>query len=238
MEVVLNRVEEFLDLYRTLEGDLKEFYSGRRLKSSSLIFEYMNEEGKRHYDELDLCREVRNLLSHHSYFAGECPITPSESLIEALRGVIHEIENPVTASVIATPLDSLLTAAESDSVPYLLEKMEKRGFSHVPVVKNESLIGVFSVGAVFDFVKSRPGTVVDNGLRLFDMHDFLLIDAHRAEQYAFCTAKTALSDISAIFKSAGPKKRRVAAVFVLKNSDPRSALRGMITPWDVIKTQD
>ncbi len=235
-EAILNSVETFLDLYRTLEEDLKEFYAGKRLKYSNPVYEFMNTDGRRYYDEIDLCREIRNILSHHPYFEGEMPIIPSDNLIDALREIIHYVENPVTAIKLSTGIDDLVTATFEDGVPSVLTKMEKRGFSHVPVTGSGGLLeGVFSVGAVFEFVKSRPGIVIDNSVLLSDMKDFLPVNVHRSEQYLFCTPDATLSEVKNMFRSSGPKQRRVAAVFVTKTADRRSPLRGMITPWDIIK---
>lgn len=233
----MNSVEVFLDLYRTLEEDLKEFYSGRRLKSSSPVYEYMNEEGKKYYDELDVCREVRNLLSHHSYFSGETPIVPSDGLIEALRKIIYELENPVTAGVIATPAKDLVTAMADDRVTEVLRKMDERGFSHVPVVNGGHITGVFSIGAMFEFMKKREGVVINDDLRVSDLADHLPVGAHKTEQYLFCKASARLDEIARLFRSTGPKQRRVAAIFVVKGEERTSSLVGMITPWDVIKAQ-
>ena len=233
----MNSVEVFLDLYRTLEEDLKEYYAGRKLKYSSPVYEYMNIDGRKYYDELDLCRDIRNVLSHHPYYKGEMPIVPSDNLIEALRTVIYEVENPMTAIKIATPFDMLVTATYEDDASSVLVKMEKRGFSHVPVLSGGSVVGVFSVGAVFEYVRSRPGVVIDSSVRLSDMKDFLPPKVHRNEQYLFCAPNATLTELTNLFHNSGPKQRRVAAVFVLKNSDTRSELRGMITPWDLIKTR-
>ena len=235
----MNSVETFLDLYRTLEEDLKEYYAGRKLKYSNPVFEYMNTDGRKYYDEIDLCRDIRNILSHHPYFEGEMPIVPSDRLIESLKRVIHEVENPVTAIKIATPVSELVTATDEDSVSSMLFKMEKRGFSHVPVIdRGGALSGVFSVGAVFEYVRSRPGIVLDSTVRLSDMKDFLPVNVHRTEQYLFCEPNATLSEVKGMFRSSGPKQRRVAAVFVTKTHDRRSALRGMITPWDLIKIKN
>ena len=235
----MNSVETFLDLYRTLEEDLKEYYAGRKLKYSSPVYEYMNTDGRRHYDEIDLCREIRNVLSHHPYFDGELPIVPGDKLIEALRKIVYEVENPLTAIKLSTPLEELVTATYDESVSALLFKMEKRGFSHVPVIgEHGGLEGVFSIGAVFEFVRSRPGIVLDSTVRLSDMKAFLPANVHRSEQYLFCAPNATLSEVKDMFRSTGPKQRRVAAVFVLKNEDRRSPLRGMITPWDLIKIKN
>ncbi len=234
----MNSVEVFLDLYRTLEEDLKEYYAGRKLRYSSPILEYMNTDGKKHYDELDMCREIRNILSHHPYYEGEMPIVPSDRLIDALRRVIHEVENPVTAVKLATPATELVTASYGDAASSLLVKMEKRGFSHVPVLNDGRFEGVFSIGAAFEFIRSRPGVVIDNSLTLSDMRDFLPTNVHRCEQYLFCAPGATLAEVRGMFRSTGPKQRRVAAVFVMKNGDRNSALRGMITPWDLIKAKN
>lgn len=234
----MNSTEIFLDLYRTLEEDLKEFYSGRKVKSSSLVIEYMNGEGRRHYDELDLCREIRNVLSHHSYFKGESPIEPGEKLIEALREVVREVENPVTASSVATPSKELVTSSLSDSIGDVLDKMEKRGFSHVPVVERGRLIGVFSIDAVFGYIKKRGDAFSDRELTLADMRDFLPIGAHKAEAYRICHPRMTLGELTEIFKSSGPSAKRIAAVFVTKDGTSSSNLVGMITPWDVIKAAE
>ena len=233
----MNNVETFLDLYRTLEEDLKEFYSGRRIRSSSAVFEYMNEEGRRHYDEIDVCREIRNLLSHHPSVGGKTPVEPSDTLIETLRRIIFEIENPIVASAIATKREDIVTATHDDSVPSVLKKMDERGISHVPVINSGRMTGVFSIGALFEFIRRHDGIVIDEDLKISDVSDFLPVGAHRTEQYLFCEPKTRLDELGRMFRCTGPRQRRVAAIFVMRGEDRRSELLGMITPWDVIKAQ-
>ncbi|MBR6917182.1 MAG: CBS domain-containing protein [Clostridia bacterium] len=234
----MNSAEVFLDLYKTLEDDLKEYYAGKKLKYSSPVYEFMNTDGRKYYDELDLCREIRNILSHHPYYGGEIALTPSDKLTETLKEIINYVENPVRAIDIATHASDLMSAELDDSVSSLLFKMEKKGISHVPVMKDGVLLGVFSVGAVFDFMRSRPGVVIDSSLTLSEMKDFLPVNAHRNEQYLFCDTAATLQEVGALFSLAGPRQRRVAAVFVVKGSDKGSQVKGMITPWDMVKVNN
>ncbi|MBQ7714604.1 MAG: CBS domain-containing protein [Clostridia bacterium] len=228
-------VDTFLDLYRTLEEDLKEYYSGRKVKSSSLVFEYMNGDGKKYYDELDVCREIRNLLTHHSYFKGETPVYPSESIINALKEIIYELENPVTAMTVATPMADMLIASYSDKVNDVLSKMESRGFSHVPVMEGSKLVGVFSVGALFVYLRRSRRALSEGGIVISDLKDQLPIGAHMTEKYLFCDADTPIEKVSEMFASAGPKNKRVAAVFVTRGPELKRSVVGIITPWDIIK---
>lgn len=64
--------DEFLNLYRTLEEVLSEKYSDRTRNYGSVVVQFMNDvEGRQFKDKLNLCREIRNLLSHHPEVNGE-----------------------------------------------------------------------------------------------------------------------------------------------------------------------
>ena len=65
-QLEFTRSERFLKLYRVLEGLLDKRYSGRR-EGSSVVMEYLRDDDSEPYrQQLDLCREIRNLLTHTS----------------------------------------------------------------------------------------------------------------------------------------------------------------------------
>ena len=77
--------DEFLNLYRTLEEVLSEKYSDRTRNYGSVVVQFMNDvEGRQFKDKLNLCREIRNLLSHHPEVNGEKIIEPSQAIWRAL----------------------------------------------------------------------------------------------------------------------------------------------------------
>ena len=67
----MSNAREFLDLYNELERLLKNKYRKTDRRYPSLIMRFENEaEGRRWRDELELCRETRNLLSHSPLVEG------------------------------------------------------------------------------------------------------------------------------------------------------------------------
>lgn len=93
----MNDISEFLDLYRQLEEALKAAYPAKAERHSTLVYDFMHGDGKKYFDDLDLCRELRNVLTHHSSLCGTDAVHPSDELLDFLRRVIEEVKNPVTA---------------------------------------------------------------------------------------------------------------------------------------------
>ena len=74
------RSDEFIDLYKQLEDELEvKFSTAKQRRYSSVVFEYIN-----HYESapvretLNLCREIRNLMTHNANLGGEPIVEPSE----------------------------------------------------------------------------------------------------------------------------------------------------------------
>ena len=64
--------DEFLERYRVLEDLLSERYGGAPRRHASVIMEFADsKEGEIFRDRLDLCREIRNLLTHNAALNGE-----------------------------------------------------------------------------------------------------------------------------------------------------------------------
>ncbi len=135
----MDNSERFLNLYRDLEEVLGVKYQTR----SGAIQHFGAKEGARWQEELNLFREMRNLLSHHGKIEKEAPMQPSEPSIRILEEILEYAKHPPAALSIATLTDQLYCADGSELVTDLLEEMEQRGFSHIPVVdEKRRLTGV------------------------------------------------------------------------------------------------
>lgn len=79
--------EEFLDKYKQMEVLVRgEYNLGNN--DSVMNFLISNNEFKALENELDLCRDTRNLLSHNPKINGEYAVYPSEEMIKLLDKVI------------------------------------------------------------------------------------------------------------------------------------------------------
>jgi CBS domain-containing protein len=71
---------------------------------------------------------------------------------DVVRAVAEASVSALAQSVSAHMTRAIETCSESDSVEDLMELMTRRRFRHVPVVENDRLAGIVSIG---DIVKTR-----------------------------------------------------------------------------------
>ena len=147
-----DRADEFLNAYRELEETLNAKYNVDEKKFGSPIVRFMSEkESKPYRENLDICREIRNFLSHHSEVNGERIIQPSQAMISFLGEVTDFIKQPPLAIEVSTLFADILKTTLSQKAQTVMKKMERQGFSHVPVIDGGECIGVFSVSTVFTY---------------------------------------------------------------------------------------
>lgn len=223
--------ELFLNTYR----DLEEFLCAKYGMRSGAVQEFAAREGKRYSEDLNLCRDIRNLLSHHAEVDGSDAVIPSEAVQHRLEEILAFAKDPPRALSVSTRLENLFRAEPEDKVSYLTDAMERRGYSHVPVLdKEHRLIGVFSVSTLFTYAKRHPDFSFKE-LTVGDMADCLPPECHITEQFGFVDRNAGIGEIRDGFRSNGPSSRRVAAVFVTSDGTAGGKVFGMITPWDIIK---
>ncbi len=231
------RSEEYLELFRVLEEELEAKYNGLKRTSSSIVIQYLQDlESLPVRDDLDLCREVRNILTHNAALDGEPVVEPSEALMDQLRAIIAYVKRPPLATAFMTKREQLLTADMGQRVLEVMRAMERRGFSHVPVMGKGEMVGVFSTGTVFSYCTrdlGEKGITADTRIR--DFSQWLPWEKHMMECYGFVDEKATYADVKWEFERIKVGEKRLAALFVTRTGDPAEPLQGMITPWDVLR---
>lgn len=235
-EVIGLRSEEFLKLFRVLESLLEKKYAGSRRSSASVVMQYgADAESIPVRDELTLCREVRNILTHSAEIGGETILEPAQGLIDMLHRIIEYAKRPPLALEFATGSEQLLWADLNQRALEIMRAMEKRGFSHVPVLQKGELLGVFSMSTVFNYcIKDEGNVPITTHTRIREFANRLPIDHHSGECYIFMDEKATYADVKTAFERIKMGDKRLAAIFITKTGKSKEPLLGMITPWDVL----
>lgn len=230
------RADEFLNLYKTLEELLTEKYGKSSRGWGSVVVQFMNDrEGEQFKEQLDLCREIRNLLSHHPNINGECIVQPSQVMLDFLNEVIEYVKQPPKAIDFATPFEEILKANLSQKIMPLMKKMERRGFSHVPIIDGGEFVGVYSVGTLFMYILDNKPLSRDYDMKIGDFMDYIPLDVHTTERYAFLPKSATVVQAQSMFEQPSKRSKRLAAIFITDTGDKNGRLLGMLTPWDVLR---
>jgi len=123
-----SRAEDFLKLYRILEGLLEKRYTGKK-QGSSVVMEYLRDDDSEPFrHELNVCREIRNLLSHNADDEGEPLVEPSEAVLVSLQKILNHVSSPRYAVDYGTPREKILWTHPNDRV---IDVMLNFHLSHV-----------------------------------------------------------------------------------------------------------
>ena len=226
--------EIFLQKYRVLEGLLEKRYESRKL-SSSVVIEYIRDiDSQPVRVDLDLLREIRNILSHNAGPGGEPVVEPSDEMLRRLDEIIAYVKRPHRAADFGTPAERIYFAHPNDSVLQVMRGMNNNGYSHVPVQEKGTAAGVFSMRALFDYLAEHGLDGANDGLRIRDLGEHI----HFGSRYAFVSEDTSIVEVRWMFQKYTERNQRLSAVFVTENGQPGEQLIRMLTPWDVLSDQN
>ena len=206
------------------------------MSSGSVVMEYLHDPDSTPFrTELDMCREIRNLLSHNTDEAGEAVVEPSEAVVETLRDIVEYVRRPRLARDYGTPGDMIVFAHPNDAAIGVMRHMMRMGYSHVPVRDKTGLVGVFSAGALMSFVGAKGFGSLEDDLRVGDLKKALSVDNERTDQYLFFDPSVTMTAVRMAFEKRQERNRRLAVVFITEDGGQHSQVLAMLTPWDVLK---
>ena len=233
-----SRAERFLVMYRRLEGLLEKRYADHAMTTGSVVKEYLKDpDSEPLRSEIDLCREIRNILSHNTDSDGGAVVEPSEGILGLMERILRHVSRPRLAVNYGTPADRILFANPNDMAVNIMRHMLKMGYSHVPVADRTGLVGVFSAGSLMMYAASKGLHVVKDELRIGDMRDMLDFGDARSEKYIFLPEDATIYDVRDAFHKRRERNSRLAVVFLTKDGTRQSELVAMLTPWDVLKDE-
>jgi len=233
------RSEEFLKLYRVLEGLLEKRYAGKKTTSGSMVMEYLHDvDSMPCRSDLDMCREIRNLLSHNADEAGEPVVEPSEGVVRMLGRIVDYVQRPRLARDCGTPGENILFAHPNDAALGVMRHMMRMGYSHVPVRDRSGLVGVFSAASLMRYAGNAGFDGLRDDLRIGQLKSALDFEDDRREKYIFFDRDATLTAVRVAFEPRKEHKRRPDVAFITEDGTPQSPVLAMLTPSDLLKEAD
>ncbi len=227
------KVDRFLEMYRELEELLALQYSDNR-RYTSAIMEYINDRSNPFYrEELNTCREIRNLLTHHADVGGKPIVEPSDDVIELLERILNYVSHPPLVMACATPFDKVMTTTLDACAFSLMKNMKGRGFSHVPVMDNGRFFGVFSISLPFAYALEYERGITRN-FTVADFGELVHIDNHCTERFLFVPKSMTIRQAGRAFEAVGSDKKRLAMILITENGKSNEKILGVLTPFDVL----
>jgi CBS domain-containing protein len=231
----------FLDLFNHLDEACRSRYHLEDRTSSAISFlsgKLAHSSSKKDNDlaeSLEAIRQLRNTLVHVEKVDGEELAEVNPRLLEDLEAAIRYVENPPKALASAIPFNHLFVVSLSESLASVLTIMMARGFSHVPVIDQGALLGVFSEEVLTSYLIAKGSLALSKDLSMRDFLAFLPMDKHPNERYLFLPRDALLEDAREDFAlSKGKTGKRLAMIFISEHGSPEETILGALVPSALI----
>lgn len=231
-----DRTIEFLDLYSRLEKAGRDKYFPKVPPSENIIGRLMNLPQLREYKEdIDYCRVVRNFLVHTPRVSSTYAIEPSQEMVDFLRKLVKNINNPLKAIDYAVRINNMYNVDLKSNIVDVVQHMQTMGFTHVPVLENGKIFGVFSANVLYTYLSCAKDEIKSFDTEMSILADYLPIHKHTNEYFAFMSIEKSLYEVSQLFKIDVRSMKQLAAVFLTENGRADEKILAMLTPYSILR---
>ena len=227
----MNSADIYIEKYKQLEKAVRERYG---LKNGDSISRFLSSQDKfrRFADDIRYCQEVRNWLQHEPKVSDEFSLCPSEEMIKFIDDLTDRVRSPKRCIDVAIKADRIFCKNMQANLMNAVSTMKERGFSHVPIVRDGTVVGVLDENSLFNYLCDR-GSADLKGMKISDVEKYLALEGRKTERFLFAKPLTYLEDIEDEIEKETRRGNRVVMVFLTTSGKADSRLKGMLTPWDV-----
>lgn len=181
---------------------------------------------------VDDLRALRNIYSHRdrARYIAELESHVFKDLDEIYELVVHPptVSDKFGCDVYVTKPD--------DYILSVMDTMSEKVFTHVPVLDEGKLIGVFTYNSFFEWAHDVLGHRTENYFEKEKIGDINRKYILPPTVYYDCVkADLPAGNVESIFRENTKKQKRLDCLFITDDGKKNAPIRGIITPWDLYK---
>jgi predicted transcriptional regulator len=135
----------------------------------------------------------------------------------------------------AIKINNMYTAGLSSLVVDVIRHMRINGFTHVPIMENNRLIGVFSANVLFGYLADAKLGDITLDARVEQFIDHIALHNHTNEYFIFMAKNATLYEVSKRFKIDSKTMKQLCAIFLTETGKPDERVQAMITPYSLLR---
>lgn len=227
--------EIYIDKFIQLEHTVRTTYN---LHESDSISYYLRNDGKyrRFWEDIKYCQEVRNWLHHNKKVSGKFAIVPNDAMIEFIDNLIDKIAHRPKCSDVCVKRENIYWQGINGKVQEAMIAMRKNCFTHIPIIDNDIVVGIFDENSVFNYLADNEIVMIDSNLKFADIIQYISIDDREMESFVFLPYNSYVEELEESMEMSFKKGERIGIALLTSNGKRESPLMGIVTPWDIIQS--
>ena len=226
----MNNNELFIEKYKELEYLVSIKYNIPK-NGSEISFLEKRIEFSNYRKELEYCREVRNFLQHECKIDQEFAVIASNEMINLIDKIIELVKNPITAIKICKKIDQIYYKGLNDYVVSSMLAMNHKKYTHIPIIENKKIVGVFSKTSIFNLLMEEDVCSLNSSVRFKDIINYIKLNS---EKYLFCKSDMNVKEMEEIVINEFRNGSKVSMIFVTSNGNEKGDFIGLFTPFDIM----
>lgn len=227
---------DYINKYIQLEKTVRETYN---LNKSDSISYYLSRKDKfrkfRH--DIQYCQEVRNWLQHNEKINKDFAITPNDVMIDFIDSLIERIKSRSKCPDICIKVNDVYYQNIDGNIQTTIKVMRKNCFTHIPILKDNIVVGIFDENSVFNYIADNIIVMIDQKLKFSDIKQYLSIDDRKMESFVFMPYDSYVEELEDLIEMEFKKGKRIGMALLTSDGNKESPLMGIITPWDIIQSE-
>lgn len=229
--------EKFIGTYNQIDAYMRKSLNVEKYVDHSHLIRLMAEQNKifaQYLNELLTFADLRNVLDHNPYRIQAHPMAePHKYIVNRYEEIRNLLFDPPKALSIAIKGPIIYTTTLKANTIDVMQVMNDKMYTHVPVMDNGLLFGVFSENTILHYLVKNKDSIITTDTTLEEFKDLLPLTRNRIEYFEFVPRDTLLSDVKTIFNEGLKDGKRIAVVYITETGNQKEKILGMITPWDL-----
>ncbi len=229
--------DKFLSIYNELDSFMRKNLNAESFVDHTTLLKNMSDKNRlfsSYFRDLKTFADLRNILVHNPYRANADPLFELHSyVVDKYEDIKNQVLHPPKALSIAVPRELIYTTTLGDNALDVMQVMDEKTYTHIPVFEGDRLVGVFSENTVLSYLVSVKDAIIPKETKIEEFLEFIPLNKHRSEYFEFVARSTLLSDVEEIFRKNLKQRKRVAVVFITETGKPTEKVLGLITAWDI-----
>ncbi len=229
--------ERFLQIYNELDDYMRKQLKAEVYVDHSTLLRQMADRNRifsEHYKDLKMFADMRNLLVHNPYKGNADPIlAPHRYIVEKYEDIKNQVLHPKKALSIAVPANLIYTTTLEDSALKVMQTMNEKVYTHVPVLEGKKMVGVFSENTILSLLSHYGEALILKDMKIKDFAEFIPLDKHLSETFEFVDRNTLLIEVEELFRKGLVNRKRIGMVFITNSGKKDEDILGILTSWDI-----
>ncbi|MFA7560674.1 MAG: CBS domain-containing protein [Candidatus Izemoplasmatales bacterium] len=233
----MSKETEFLKIFNDLEkfltvnyhnhnysytGFVKRLYQIRKSKANRFINNNQN------FEMIKQSAQIRNIIAHNNNV-----IVPSDKFLSEFKRIVKKITSPLKIRDVMTNYQDLKTVGLNDSLKDAIELLNKSGFSTIPVIDKDELLGIFTEKSLYDYFSVSKNNSLNKSMVVRDIIDAIDLNNHPRKYYDFISVNQTIYEAYELFNKDLKSRREMLLLLVTENGKIGETLLGIVALRDL-----